>query len=137
MISIVYYNPPLYQLSYLEWMTRVAGHMRGVGIEPTRIAPLDLKTNSLTTRTSPLQKRGCNLDLSWKDLGHPRYRNLPPITALRAKTVPHCDSPPPSCFYSRSNEPSRFLFVFFWFCFCPNRVPPPLFRRTFRRTFRR
>jgi hypothetical protein len=28
--------------------------MRGVGIEPTRIAPLDLKTNSLTTRTSPL-----------------------------------------------------------------------------------
>ena len=54
MFSRVYYNPPLYQLSYLEWMTRVAGHMRGVGIEPTRIAPLDLKTNSITTRTSPL-----------------------------------------------------------------------------------
>jgi hypothetical protein len=26
--------------------------LQGVGIEPTRIAPLDLKTNSLTTRTS-------------------------------------------------------------------------------------
>jgi hypothetical protein len=48
--------------SYLEYMTRVAGHLfnprkklRGVGFEPTRIAPANLKPASLTTRTSPLR----------------------------------------------------------------------------------
>ena len=102
-------------------------YVRGVGIEPTRIAPLDLKTNSLTTRTSPLV-RGCAPRCSLEQLGHPRYGSAEirtrvtgfkiqcpdrwttepnPIVALRAKTVPHCFCPP-NCFYSRSNEPSSF-----------------------------
>ena len=40
-----------------------------MGFEPMRIAPTDLETVSLTTRTSSL-RRGCDLVLI--ALGHPR-----------------------------------------------------------------
>ena len=50
------------------FLIEAPNYIRGMGFEPMRIAPTDLETVSLTTRTSSLG-RGCDLVLV--ALGHP------------------------------------------------------------------